>query len=157
MFNYPFKSIINKYQQKLSTKQREVLKFLFVGAFCLLVNTGILYLLIEIAKIQYLIATIIGFFLSNLLGFFLNKYYTFQARKTSIWKELYKYYAVMTSSFLVNLALMAILVDVFKIWAIYASLIVAVILTTYNYLMHKKWSFKIKKKSKRKLSINKKN
>jgi putative flippase GtrA len=144
MKEYPFESKFNK----LSPKKREIIKFITVGAFCLLLNTIILYISIEIANIQYLLATGIGFFLSNLIGFLLNKYYTFKAFKTNIWRELYKYYGVMGSSFLTNLLLMAILVEFLKIWAIYASFIVAVIMTTYNYLMHKKWSFKISKNKK---------
>jgi putative flippase GtrA len=129
----------------LLTQSRQIVKFTFVGAFCLGINTLILYFLIEVAYFHYLISTIIGFFLSNLVGFFLNKYYTFQAIKTNVFKELYKYYTVMTSSFLANLCFMVILVDLFKIWAIYASLLVAVILYIYNYLMHRNWSFKIKR------------
>lgn len=144
MQKYPFQIFLDK----LTSQQKEVLRFLSVGILCLSFNTIILYILIEINKIQYLIATVIGFFLSNLLGFFLNKYFTFRALKTNIWREIYKYYSVMGSSFLVNLFLMKILVDIFKIWAIYASLIIAVIMTTYNYLLHKKWSFKLKTKKK---------
>jgi len=130
---------------RLTKQQKEVLKFLSVGILCLSFNTMILLVLIELCSMQYLIATIIGFFLSNLLGFFLNKYFTFQSFHTNIWREIYKYFSVMGSSFLANLVLMKILVDFFKIWAIYASLIIAVIMTTYNYLLHKQWSFKNKK------------
>jgi putative flippase GtrA len=141
---YPFRFIFNK----LTKKQKEVLKFLSVGVLCLSFNTIILYVFIEVFKIQYLIATIVGFFLSNLLGFFLNKYFTFQAFNTNIVVEIIKYFSVMGSSFTVNLLLMIIFVEIFKIWEIYASLIIAVMLTIYNYLLHKKWSFKHQKKEK---------
>lgn len=144
MGKYPFQFFLDK----LTSQQKEVLRFLCVGILCLSFNTVILVITIKIAKLQYLIATVIGFFFSNLLGFFLNKYFTFRALKTNIWQEIYKYYSVMGSSFFVNLGLMAILVDIFKIDAIYASLIIAVIMTTYNYLLHKKWSFKLKTKKK---------
>ncbi len=131
----------------LLNKSSQIIRFSFVGAFCLGFNTLILYVLMEFGHLHYLLSTIIAFFFSNLLGFFLNKYYTFRALKTSIWKELYKYYAVMTSSFIANLLLMVILVDLFKLWAIYASLLVAIILYIYNYLMHKNWSFRMKRAS----------
>lgn len=134
--------------KKLTKKQKEVLKFLSVGLLCLSFNTLILDILINKLQIQYLIATTIGFFLSNLLGFFLNKYYTFKAFQTNIWRELYKYYAVMGSSFLVNLGSMFFLVTLIKINPIISSLIIAVSLTSYNYIMHTKWSFKIKNQKK---------
>ena len=129
----------------LPTKSSQIIRFSFVGAVCLGFNTLSLYILIEFAHLHYLISTVIAFFFSNLLGFFLNKYYTFRTLKTNIYRELYKYYAVMTSSFTANLLLMIILVGLFKIWAIYASLGVAVILYVYNYTMHKNWSFRIKR------------
>lgn len=87
-------------------------------------------------------ATIIGFFFSNLLGFFLNKYFTFKVTNTNIFKEIYKYYAVMTSSFIANLLAMFIFVKILNIWIVYASLMVAIVFYIYNYLMHKNWSFK---------------
>jgi putative flippase GtrA len=135
---------LNFFKRKSFNRLGEIIKFTLVGGFCLCCGTLILYFCLEVLKFHYLIATIIGFVLSNLLGFFLNKYYTFQAKNTKIWKELYKYYTVMTSSFIANLGMMFIFVDIFKIWAVYASLIVAVIFYIYNYLMHKNWSFKIK-------------
>lgn len=123
-------------------EKREIIKFSIVGALCLSFNVAILWILTDKFTVEEMIATIIGFFFSNLLGFFLNKYFTFKVTNTSIWKEIYKYYAVMTSSFIANLFLMFILVKLLNIWIVYASLMVAIIFYVYNYLMHKNWSFK---------------
>jgi putative flippase GtrA len=123
-------------------QKKQIIKFSAVGGLCLTFNLLILWILTDYFAVEDLIATIIGFFFSNLLGFFLNKYFTFKVTNTNIFKEIYKYYAVMTSSFIANLVIMFILVKIFKIWVIYASLIVSVIFYIYNYLMHKNWSFK---------------
>lgn len=133
----PYHQIKNTIQSK-----KEIIKFSMVGGICLTFNIGILWLLTSYFKIEDLTATVIGFFLSNLLGFFLNKYFTFKVTNTNIFQEIYKYYAVMTSSFIANLFLMFILVKIFKIWVVYASIMVAIIFYIYNYLMHKNWSFK---------------
>ncbi|WP_066119763.1 GtrA family protein [Geminocystis sp. NIES-3709] len=123
-------------------RKKQIIKFSAVGGLCLTFNLAILWILTDYFKVEDLTATIIGFFLSNLLGFLLNKYFTFKVTNTNIFKEIYKYYAVMTSSFIANLMLMFILVKILHIWVIYASLIVSVIFYVYNYLMHKNWSFK---------------
>lgn len=123
-------------------QKKQIIKFTGVGGLCLSFNLLILWILTDYFAVEDLTATIIGFFLSNLLGFFLNKYFTFKVTNTNIFKEIYKYYAVMTSSFIANLMIMFILVKIFKIWVIYASLIVSVIFYIYNYVMHKNWSFK---------------
>lgn len=128
--------------KKTIYEKREIIKFSIVGALCLTFNVTILWILTDKFTVEEMMATIIGFFFSNLLGFFLNKYFTFKVTNTNIWKEIYKYYAVMTSSFLANLVLMFILVKLLDIWIVYASLMVAIIFYVYNYLMHKNWSFK---------------
>lgn len=128
--------------KKIIYEKREIIKFSIVGALCLTFNIGILWILTDKFAVEEMMATIIGFFFSNLLGFFLNKYFTFKVTNTNIWKEIYKYYAVMASSFIANLFLMFILVKLLNIWIVYASLMIAIIFYIYNYLMHKNWSFK---------------
>lgn len=128
--------------KKIIYEKREIIKFSIVGALCLTFNVAILWILTDKFAVEEMMATIIGFFFSNLLGFFLNKYFTFKVTNTNIWKEIYKYYAVMTSSFIANLFLMFILVKLLNIWIVYASLMIAIIFYIYNYLMHKNWSFK---------------
>ncbi|MBL1208661.1 GtrA family protein [Geminocystis sp. GBBB08] len=136
---------INSYFETLRKtiyEKREIIKFTIVGIVCLSFNIVILWILTDKFKVEEIMATIIGFFFSNLLGFFLNKYFTFKITNTNIFKEIYKYYAVMTSSFIANLFLMFILVKIFHIWIVYASLMVAILFYIYNYFMHKNWSFK---------------
>ena len=136
---------INPYFQTLKEtieQKKEIIKFTLVGGLCLTFNLGILWILTDKFFLEEMLATIIGFFLSNLLGFFLNKYFTFKVRNTNIWKEIYKYYAVMTSSFIANLIAMFILVKLLNIWIVYASLMIAIIFYVYNYFMHKNWRFK---------------
>ncbi|WP_373478463.1 GtrA family protein [Geminocystis sp.] len=136
---------INPYFQTLKEtieQKKEIIKFTLVGGLCLTFNLGILWILTDKFFLEEMLATIIGFFLSNLLGFFLNKYFTFKVINTNIWKEIYKYYAVMTSSFIANLVAMFILVKLLNIWIVYASLMIAIIFYVYNYFMHKNWSFK---------------
>jgi putative flippase GtrA len=89
-----------------------------------------------------MISFTIVFVAGNLAGFFLNKKYTFKTSKKHFWHELWKYYSVMMSYFLINLIMLYILVNYFHIWYLYASLITTIGGIFYNFVMHKKWSFK---------------
>lgn len=118
------------------------LRFCLVGGFCALLNLFILYILTTILNWHYILSTIFLMFSVNVLGFYLNKRYTFKTEKKRFWRELWKYQTVMFSSFITILLLMYLLVDVFRIWYIYANIIITVGTTSYNFLMHKNWSFR---------------
>lgn len=118
------------------------IRFAIIGAFCTLLNVVTLYLLTGVGKVNYMISSIITLVIINFIGFYLNKYYTFKTEKKRFFKELYKYYSVMFSSFILNLFFMFVLVQIFNVWYIYASLTITVGFMFYNFLMHKNWSFK---------------
>ncbi len=122
------------------------LEFLLVGLFCTLQNVFWLYLLTTILKFHYLVSTIILMITVNSLGFCLNKRYTFKTYKTrtikSVFKELIKYHTVMLSSSLIVLGLMYVFVDIFRIWYIMSNLVISIGMSVYNFLIHKRWTFK---------------
>jgi putative flippase GtrA len=122
------------------------LEFLLVGLFCTLQNVFWLYLLTTILKFHYLVSTIILMITVNSLGFYLNKRYTFKTYKTrtikSVFKELIKYHTVMLSSSLIVLGLMYVFVDIFRIWYIMSNLVISIGMSVYNFLIHKRWTFK---------------
>nr|NCT54282.1 GtrA family protein [Microcystis aeruginosa G13-03] len=53
-----------------------------------------------------------------------------------------KYYNVMFSGLLINVAWMFILVEVFKLWYMASVVIVSAGLMFYNFFLHKYWSFR---------------
>lgn len=121
-----------------------IFKFLGVGGFCAGLSLVILYLSTSVLGINYLISTIISIIVTNFIGFALNKCYTFQTHRKLFWREMWKYYSVMLSSYFLNLVIIYLLVDFVKIWYLYANILLIVILTPYNYLMHRNWSFRKK-------------
>lgn len=126
-----------------------ILKFLSVGGLCAGLSLIMMYLLTSRAGINYLIATVITIVVTNFIGFALNKFYTFKTHQKLFWREMWKYYSVMLSSYMINIMLMYLLVDFINIWYIYASMILIVLLTPYNYLLHRHWSFGKKESSSR--------
>ena len=57
---------------------------------------------------------------------------------------MWKYYSVMLSSYFLNLVIIYLLVDFVKIWYLYANILLIIVLTPYNYLLHRNWSFRKK-------------
>lgn len=117
-------------------------RYSIIGAFCACQNIAILYFLKSILNLHYIFATIIQMIFVNSIGFYLNKRYTFKTRINNFWHELWKYHTVMFSGFLTVLVLMYLLVDILGIWYLHAFIIVTIIMTLFNFLMHKKWTFK---------------
>ena len=124
--------------------KNQLFRFIIIGGFCALQNTFWLYLLTTILGLHYAISTIILTLIVNSLGYYLNRRYTFklQKKKDNFWQGLLKYHLVMLSSFLIVLFFMYILVELIKIWYLYAHLFITIGMTLYNFVMHKKWTFK---------------
>jgi putative flippase GtrA len=126
----------------LYSKNKKLIRFLGVGSICAAYNLAILYYLTSIFRFHYLFSFILVFITGNLLGFYLNKRYTFNTRKALFWKELLKYYSVMTSNFILGFILMFVMVNILRIWYFYAMILLTIAGTAYNYWLHSKWSFK---------------
>ncbi len=117
-------------------------RYSIIGAFCACQNVAILYFLKSILNLHYIFATIIQMIFVNSIGFYLNRRYTFKTEINNFWHELWKYHTVMFSGFLTVLVLMYLFVDILNIWYLYAFIIITIIMTAFNFLMHKKWTFK---------------
>jgi putative flippase GtrA len=116
-------------------------RFIFFGIICNILGVLSIYIFTEYLKLHYIISLIIALIYVNFIGFCFNKFYTFNTSKKLFWQELWKYYNVMLSGFCINIFSMFVLVDIFKIWYITATLIVTVGLTFFNFFLHKFWSF----------------
>lgn len=119
--------------------------FVLVGGFCLAVNTVVLWLLTSVLGIHYLASTVVAFFSITPLGFLLNKVVTFRTRREYAAIELPRYFGAMAASFAANIALMYLLVSVLGLWYLLASLLVAVLLVSVNFLSSDLWSFRVQR------------
>jgi putative flippase GtrA len=124
------------------SKNKKLIRFLGVGTICAAYNLAMLYCLTSIFRFYYLFSFVFVFATGNFLGFYLNKRYTFKTRKDLFWKELLKYYSVMTSNFILGFILMFVMVNILSIWYFHAMILLTIAGTAYNYWLHSKWSFK---------------
>jgi putative flippase GtrA len=117
--------------------------FVLVGGVCLAANTVLLWALTSELGMHYLISTVVAFAAITPLGFLLNKVITFRTRREYARIELPRYFAAMATSFAANLALMYLLVSVFGVWYLAASLVVALLLVIFNFISSDRWSFRV--------------
>jgi putative flippase GtrA len=127
--------------QSLALPARFVV-FVLVGGVCLALNTIVLWMLTSVLGLHYLASTMIAFFALTPLGFWMNKILTFRTRREYARIELPRYFAAMATSFVLNLALMYLLVTGLGVWYLAASLVVAVLLVCFNFLASDRWSFR---------------
>ncbi len=124
--------------------QNNFFKYLAVGGFCAFQNIVLLYFFTTILKINYLISTMILMATVNSLGFYLNRKFTFKKKGNNnmFLRELFKYHCAMSIASLIILISMYFLVEICKIWYLYANIAVTVGITFFNFFIHKKWTFK---------------
>ena len=119
--------------------------FGLVGGVCLALNTLVLWALTSGLGLHYLLSTALAFLMITPLGFLLNKVLTFRTRGEYAPLELPRYFAAMATSLAANLALMYLLVSVFRVWYLAASLLIALTLLIVNFLTSDRWSFRVQR------------
>jgi putative flippase GtrA len=128
---------------KLSVSERfdQFLRFSIVGGICVSLNISFLWAATSLYNVHYLVATVVAFLLINLVGYSLNRWFTFADRDLGSEGRLWRYYAVAAGSLMLNLAMMALLVDGAGLPVIAASLIVTVAFVFLNYWNHSGWTY----------------
>ena len=97
--------------------------------------------LITAETASLLVETPITFF----VGFFLNKYLVFTQSNLKGRIQLFRYGSVVATNFLLNLALIKIMVEGFGFYGSVAKIITTFILIIFSYFSQKHFSFKVKK------------
>ncbi|REJ40010.1 MAG: GtrA family protein [Microcystis flos-aquae DF17] len=118
------------------------LRFVLVGSLGYISSILIIYLLTEKLKLHYIISWQVAWFFSNLLTFSINKLYTFNSKKRNFVFEIWRYYLVNSSSLFFAIIGVYVMVEAFRVNYLIASVLVSLISLFYNFILHKKWSFK---------------
>lgn len=117
-------------------------RFILTGALCSALALLFMWCATGILGIHYLVATFLGFFILNPIGFLLNRIFTFSATGAS-WKvQIFRYHFALIGSLLVNLILIALLVDGLGVHYLAATVVSMIVTMVLNYVAHEKWSFR---------------
>lgn len=133
--NTPFKML-----EKLRLLfERKEIRFLFVGGINTAVGYGTFALCIFLG-LHYVAAQIISTIIGVANSYFWNKYFTFRKRDKSL-SEVVRFITVYAVSFIVNLGLLYILIDILKMNEYIAGCLGLIATTLISYIGHNKFSF----------------
>ncbi len=138
-------SLFNKLKEKLNgTSIRQFIKFGLVGVSNSLVSLAIYYLFIFINPNLYIVGNTVGYFVSILNAYFWNNKFVFTKKEETPMRSFVKTFASYGITFVIQTALLYIMVDILKISDIIAPLINILITLPINFLLNKLWAFKDK-------------
>jgi dolichol-phosphate mannosyltransferase len=119
-------------------------RFLTVGLAGLLVNSLLLWLLVETAHLHPLVASIIASEAAIVHNFLLNDRWTFraQSRQHSPLKRLARFNGVALGGMLVTVALLTVLVTSLRLDLLAANVVAVGAATLWNYVVNSRWTWR---------------
>ncbi len=124
-----------------------LIKFGIVGASGVVVNMGGLYLLTDLAKIPYFVASVIAIELSIISNFTINLLWTWSDRSGdgSVWGKLVRYHiGAGATAFFGNYLVLILLTELFGMHYLLSNLIGIGVGTFSNYVINDLWTFRHK-------------
>ena len=120
------------------------IRFLFVGGLNTIVGYGV-YALLLYLNVNYLVANTISTIIGIAHSYLWNRFFTFKSKNKAL-KEITKFVAVYTISYVIGMCTLYIFKDKLSISPYIAGLINLVITTLISYFGHKYISFRDHKK-----------
>jgi len=126
-----------------SVRRLSFVQFALVGASGMLVNTAVLYLLVEAFRLPHLIAAAIAAELSILSNFLFNDSWTFRASRSSRrWSHrLWRYNLVALGGMLIAILLLAAFIQFTTIYYLLANILAVALSTLCNYYLNRRWTW----------------
>jgi putative flippase GtrA len=121
---------------------RQILRFGTVGIICVVLNLALFGGLADRLGWNYLAVTVLAFFVVNAVGFALSRTWTFRATHDAVAPQAARYLCIQGMSLLLNLCLMWLLVRIWGVDAVIASLLISVLFAIGNFLAQKNWAFR---------------
>jgi len=113
-------------------------RFLIVGTLAFFVDYGVLWALVEVLKVNYLIASAISFAVSVIFNYVLSTYWVFDCKeKGSKAGTFFVFVLLSICGLLLNLAIMWLSVDVLQIYYLIAKIGATGIVMVYNFFTRK--------------------
>lgn len=122
-------------------RQLPSLRYLMVGALCLLLNLAIMNVAVLLLDIHYAVACMIAFVILVPLSFFLHKEVTFKTQSPLSLKRFALYTLQWGWLHGLNLALLAVLVDLLHLHVSAAIVLVALITHVFGFLYSRRYVF----------------
>lgn len=126
----------------LNKKILKAILFMVAGGTAALSNLIIFYIFLNWLNVWYLLSSIISFTLSVFVGFYMQKHLTFKdADKKETLRQASIFFLVSIINLGINILLMILFVEVFKIDKMLSKVLTLAILACWNYFVYEKFVF----------------
>lgn len=115
-------------------------KFLIVGAVGYFVNLAVFAGLLPLG-VQYLLGSIVSYFISNALMYLGNRYFTFGLGHDGFWHAYARYILVGLVVAALNAIVLAFLVETVGLHAVYSQALSLLLITPVAFVLNKRWTF----------------
>ncbi len=119
----------------------QLVRFCLVGASGYVVNLAVYTLLLKGAGVHYLLAATGSFLVAVTSNYTWNRLWTFRGQRGHVAYQGLRFLVVSTIALAVNLAILAFLVDTLEVGKVLAQAIAIVLVTPWNFVGNKLWSF----------------
>lgn len=126
----------------LYKKYEEIINYLIVGGMTTLVSISIYALFTKCFHVNYMIANVISWIISVLFAYITNRVFVFKSKSENIVLEIYQFFKYRIFSFIIEILLMYIFVELINIDDMISKVIVQVIVIILNYVFSKLFVFK---------------
>ena len=131
------KKIVDLYK-----KYSEIIMYLVFGVLTTIVSIGVYALFTKCFNVNYMISNVISWIISVLFAYITNRIFVFKSKSNDILIEIYQFYKYRIYSFLIDLFLMYLFVELINIDDMIAKIIVQVVVIVLNYIFSKVFVFK---------------
>jgi putative flippase GtrA len=118
------------------------IKFLIVGLAGYLVNLAVFGLLYA-ARMAYVPASILSYFVSNAMMYLGNRYFTFGLGHDGFWNAYLRYFLVGAVVAVLNAVILALIVKVLHLDPRIGQALSLLLVTPVGFVLFKRWTFRI--------------
>jgi putative flippase GtrA len=118
-------------------------KFLLVGASGYVVNLTVFTFALKVLDVHHIAAATLAFAVAVMNNFWWNRHWTFAARGGHAGFQAARFFAVSVTAFLIQLAILELLISGFDVPKILAQAISLALATPVNFVGNKMWSFRL--------------
>ena len=135
----------NSIEVRLKRAMRQFVKYCLVGAIGLVVNLIVYSLLVKGAHFYYLAGATVSFIVAVTNNFILNKYWTFGNPQGGMFVQAGRFLIISGTSLFMNLLILRLLIEDLNLDnKIVAQVIAISLVTVFNFMGNKMWSFRRK-------------
>lgn len=116
-------------------------RFCVIGGVSAACSLGLLYVLVDIAHLQYLLGFLITFAVVNCLSYLASRRFAFRTTTVTLGNGLLRYFGIMTFGLALNMAAMAVLVSGLHFWPVAAAALLSLLNAPMNFLLHGRLTF----------------